>query len=147
MSVLGLLVFCLSYLVDQHYLCLVAGRQVQLEVSCCFGLALGNSLQVYWCAFGNWMSSPLHKRYWRKALSTFPSDSYTYSVSMFSCTYWRCWVSFWAEVVEVDRKRPWEFQLVLNWPPNDWPSETSSSIWSCPTGSGGSSCLKETLSF
>lgn len=63
MSVLGLLVFCLSYLVDQHYLCLVAGRQVQLEVSCCFGLALGNSLQVYWCAFGNWVSSPLHKRY------------------------------------------------------------------------------------
>lgn len=148
MSVLGSLVFCLLYLVDQHYLCLVARRQVQLEVSCCFGLALRNSLQVYWCAFGNWVSSPLHKLY----LPWVPSPEIskcTVSVSMFFCTYWGCWVSFWAEVVQVDRKRPWEFQLVLNWPLVTGPVKhpATSEVNQCPTSSGSSSCLKETLGF
>lgn len=61
MSVLGSLVSCLLYFVDQPYFCLVSGRQVQLELCCCFGLALHSSFQVYWCAFWELTVFPIPK--------------------------------------------------------------------------------------
>lgn len=51
-SVLWSLVSCLPYFVDQHYLCLVSSRQVQVELRCCSsGLVLCCPFHVYWCTF------------------------------------------------------------------------------------------------
>lgn len=59
MSVLGSLVSCLLCFVDQPYFCLVSGSQVQLELCCCFSLALHSSFQVYWCAFSELIVFPI----------------------------------------------------------------------------------------
>lgn len=147
MSVLGSLVFCLLYLVDQHYLCLVARRQVQLEVSCCFVLALCNSLQVYWCAFGNWVSSPLHKLY----LPWVPSPEIP------KCTMSPCSSARSGDVGSVSEQKLWKliekglgnFSWYWSDPLVTGPVKhpATSEVNQCPTRSGSSSCLKETLGF
>lgn len=125
-SVLWLLVSCLLYFVDQPYLCLADRYSLSsaaVLVWPCILLFRFTAL-----LFGNWLSSPSPKQY-------FP---WVPSLPICKCTESPCSActgdagavitSVWPRVVEVNRKRPREFQLVLGQPPSDWPNEASNNI-------------------
>lgn len=121
MSVLASLVSCLLYFVDESYFtCWQTGTTWSLSL-----LWFGPGLLM--CILGtrclpNLQNGVIHEYFPLQFLDVVSPCSTCIGVPGAVIT------SIWPRVVEVNRKRPGEFQLVLGQPPSDWPNKASNNI-------------------